>query len=77
MKAIRIIVLFISNMFTSYWLIRGIQNPDIIGFVKDHYENNIQPDTFILQVSGWLILFAGHICIIIYLIYKLNGLFKS
>lgn len=67
---IRIIIGFGANIFTSYWLVRGFKNPEIIGFVKDHSGNFIQPDTLLLQITGYLMLLLIHVIILFGLIYK-------
>jgi len=72
MRIIKIILLFLANIFTSYWLVRGLQDPEVIGFIKSPTGQIIQPDTFVLQMAGFLLLFFVHACIILYLGFKVK-----
>ena len=68
----KIVLAILGNIFTSYWLIRGIQEPEKIGFVKDQHGALIQPDSIIMQITGWLLLLYLHAYILYYLYSKLK-----
>lgn len=67
MKWIVVLILFSINIFTGHWLVRGLQNPEVIGFAKKQDGTTIQPDTAVLQISGWAILFFIHVAVFCFL----------
>lgn len=72
MRIVKIILAVGANLFTSYFLIRGIQDPEIIGYIKEYHGVVVQPGTLFLQIAGFLILGFAHTFILTYLVHKLN-----
>ena len=68
----KIVLAICGNILTSYLLIAGLRNPEMIGFVKNHNNTFIQPDTIILQVCGWLFMMCLYLIITTYLISKVS-----
>lgn len=64
MKWVVTLILFSINLFTGHWLIQGFRDPEVIGFVKEQDGTFIQPDTTILQISGWALLFFIHVAVL-------------
>jgi hypothetical protein len=62
---------YLLNWFFNYWIIRGLINPEIIGFVKDG-NRTIQPDSALLQFGGIMVLVSVNTLIVIYLISKIK-----
>lgn len=54
------VVCYCIIMMSGYGMIRGVINPETIGYIKEKAGHNIQPWTAIIQIAGWFFLCVAH-----------------
>lgn len=64
------LVMLLFNNFLCYCIVQGIKDPNIVGFVTDHYGTYIEPDTTLVRIAGFAIAFLFYFYSVIYLISK-------
>ena len=70
-RVIKIILAYIILVITSYAMVEGLARPDDMAFVRNPGNNiDLQPDSFLVQLASWLIVFSCNVLSLIYLIFS-------